>query len=380
MRTSEKDQGFLARSHMRNDQRSFDLLSSPSLPSEKAAEILSSADVMAEFFRTRLSRLFPEDRVLTKCVPEVLRKRVSTRQIVSYRLVFSGARKPLTLVLKRYADKTEAGRVYSVMKMLWNNEFNRRSKLKIPEPFSVLEDLGLLVFEKAPGRQLCEYLSQSGPAAMARMKAVARWLAKLHYLNIDLERISPHPDEQDGLRAFARHAGSKEPRLLARLEELTYLILMKLSPFTKVPMVPVHGDFQCGNIFVAKDKVTVIDFDKFCRSDPARDLGYMIAQARTAAFRDRLPYEGVYAGLRAFWHEYLNAAPEVQKETLSTRANLFAARKCLQNIDYILSYAPREDTVEIVDILLGEARRFTRAEGVEEALEVPTGAASRSSG
>jgi hypothetical protein len=54
--------------------------------------------------------------------------------------------------------------------------------------------------------------------------------------------------------------------LLAKMEESASLIVLKLSVFKKVPMVPVHGDFHCENIFVDKDNATVIDFDKFCRS------------------------------------------------------------------------------------------------------------------
>ncbi len=334
---------------------------------------------MTELFRTRLSWLLPKNRVLIRCVPEVLRKRMSSRQIVSYRLVFSGTRQSSTLVLKRYADKAEAGRIYSIMRMLWDNGFGRESKFKIPEPFSFLEDLGLLVVERAQGRELGSYPRQKGPAAEARMRAVAHWLTKLHHLNIDLKGISPHPPEEAGIRAFVRRAGSKEPRLLKRLEKSASLILTKLSALRKVPLVPVHGDFQCGNVFVAKDSVTVIDFDKFCRSDPARDVGYMMAQMRAAAFRHAVPYAGVYPGLKAFWDAYMDTVSEAQRATLPARASLFAARKCLQNVDYILLYVTPEDEVETIDMLLNEAMLFTRAENVEEVLEIPTGAASRSS-
>jgi hypothetical protein len=104
--------------------------------------------------------------------------------------------------------RKESQSIYSGMKMLWDNGFSYESKIKIPEPISFLEDLGILVLEKVRGRQLRRYLNQKGPAALARMKAVSRWLAKLHYLKIDLAGITPHPDEESTLRAFVRHVWS----------------------------------------------------------------------------------------------------------------------------------------------------------------------------
>ncbi len=376
----EKDRIRVSCSSGRDYQKGLALLSAPSLSRAEATGILSSPGIMAELFRTRLSWLLPKDRALIRCVPEVLRKRMSTRQIVSYRLVFSGTRQSSIFVLKRYSDKTEAGRIYSIMRMLWDNGFNRESKLKITEPFSFLEDLGLLVVERAQGRELGSYPGQRGPAALVRMRAVAHWLAKLHHLGIDLKGINPHPPEEAGIVAFVRRAGSKEPRLLKRLEKVASLVLTKLSVLKKVPLVPVHGDFQCGNVFVAKDRVTVIDFDKFCRSDPARDVGYMIAQMRATAFRHAVSYEGVHPGLKAFWDEYLDTASEAQRATLSARTSLFAARKCLQNIDYILLYVTSKDDMEMVDMMIDEAQLFTKVDGIEEALETQPGARNLSSG
>ncbi len=360
-------------SHLSEHRRGSitDLLSSSSISSAGATEILTSPNLMAALFRTRLSWLFPEGAVLRECRPKVLMDRLKSRQVVSYRLIFSGDAAPATLVLKRYADKAKGKKTYAALGMLWNNGFNRESELRIPEPFSYLEDVGLLVSEKAQGMLLSKKLHRSGPVVIARMKAVARWLTKLHHLAIDLNEISPHPDEETSIRDFVRQVRDREPRLLPRTERLASAILMKLSSFKKIPMTLVHGDFQCDNIFVDKDSVTVIDFDKLCRSDPARDLGYMIAQMRVTDLREAVSYKSVHSWFRFFWDEYLAAAPEGERETLSGRASLFAARKCLQNIAYILAYMSPGEGMEIASVLLGEAERFSKADRMEEVLEIP---------
>ena len=357
-------------------RREIELLSSPSTSRARAAEILSSPQVMSEIFRERLSWLFPKGAVLASCRPKVLMKRLGSRQVVSYRLLFSGNEKPLTLVLKRYADKTQGEKTYSAMRILWENGFDRKSRFRIPEPLSYLQDLGLLVLEKAVGRQLSEIFGQGGPVVIARMRTVGRWLAKLHSLDIDLGGISPHPEEETSAKDYVLMAKEKGYRSAEEMESLTVLALSRLSAFKDVQAVPVHGDFQCPNIFAGRDSITVIDFDRFCRSDPARDLGYMIAQTRAMGFWTGVSKRAVYSGLKAFEEAYLAEAPQREGDTLSARASLFAAIKCLQNIFYLLLYMPpggsmAEEDMERLSVLLDEAEHFCKLEDVEEALKVP---------
>lgn len=339
--------------------------------------VLTSPELMADFFRTRLSWLFPPGSILKKCRPRVLRNRLGSRQVVSYRLVLAGEAGreagPMMVVLKRYADAAEGKKTYATMRMLWENGFDHSSRLKISEPFSYLEDLKLLALGKARGMLLRNNLYQSGPVALARMRAVARWLAKLHHLDAGFEGIAPHQDEESSIRVFVDEMGGREHRLfLPRLEELAGIILARLSSFANVTPTPVHGDFQCENIFVDNDDVTVVDFDKFCRSDPARDLGYIIAQMRAMAFLMAAPGP-VNQGLRAFWEEYLAAAAVAERDAFSARTSLFAARKCLQNIYYMSFVLPGEG-MKIITVLLNEAERFSKADRVEQVLELPIAA------
>lgn len=359
------------------------LLASSTLSREKAVEILASPCTMADFFRSSLSRLFPQGAVLEECRPSVLRDRLGSRQVISYRLIFTGQggrrSEPVVLVLKRYANKAEGKKSYAIMKMLWENGFDRRSGLMVPEPLCYLEEMGLLVQERAHGMQLRRNLNLSGPVALERMKAVARWLAKLHRLDVNQDRIALHQDEESSLRAFVSQVGSREHRLLPKLEELTSVVLMKLSSFQHAVMTPVHGDFQCENIFVDNDRVSVVDFDRFCRSDPARDLGYLIAQMRAMAYLAGGAHCSVYPELKAFWEEYLRAASDQAKETLSARTSLFAARKCLQNIHY-MSYVLQGQGLKIVSLLLDDAERFCKAERVEEVMAIPIASGYRGPG
>jgi len=356
-------------------QADVELLLASSISRDRAVEILTSPETMAEFFGTRLSFMIPQGMIITECRPKVLRDRLGSRQVIAYRLFFSDrARrkaKPVVLVLKRYADKAEGKKTFFAMRLLWENGFNRQSRLRIPEPFLYLEDLGIQVQERVHGMQLRENLRQNSPVAVGRMRAVARWLTKLHQLDADLTGISIHPPEDVSIKDFVRQMGTREQRTFQpRLEKLASVILARLASFNDVPVRPVHGDFQCENIHVEGDEVMVVDFDRFCRSDPARDLGYIIAQMRTMAFLGHALDGSVHPGLKAFWDEYLSATPALDREALSARTCVFAARKCLQNIYYMAYVLPGEG-VEVVSVLLKEAERFSTAEKVEEVLGPP---------
>jgi hypothetical protein len=179
------------------------------------------------------------------------------------------------------------------------------------------------------------------------MKSAARWLVKLHHLDTDCEGVGPQPDDETSIMNPVHRAESKEAWLSPRLGKLASLILMKLSFFKNSPITLVHGDFQCENIFVSKEKVTVIDFGKFCKSDPARDLGYMIAQARTMGLLDGKSFISLSPGLKAFWEEYQTSVSVEEREAFSARTCVFGALKCLENITYMAAY-----------FIPGEKRKF----------------------
>ncbi len=352
-------------------QENIDLLSSSSIPKTRAMEILTSPGIMADFFRTRLSGIFPEELILKECKPQVLKDRQESRQVVSYRLIFShrSVRKTMSMILvvKRFADRTRGMKEYLIMRMLWEKGFDHKSSLKIPKPFSFLEDLSLLIQERAHGLLLRKNLSHNSPVALAGMKAAARWLIKLHQVDADYEGISLYPDDETSIRGWVCRIGSKDPKLLSKLEELGSLIRMKQSSFKNPRFTLVHGDFQCENIFVDREKVTMIDFGRFCKSDPARDLGCMIAQARTIGFLETASFVSVLPGLNAFWKEYLTAASVEERETLSARTCTFAAIKHLENIDYISAFSSGEGK-DVCHFLLSDAERFGKADRVEELL------------
>jgi hypothetical protein len=71
--------------------------------------------------------------------------------------------------------------------------------------------------------------------------------------------------------------------------------------------------------------------------------------------------------LNAFWEDYLTAVSVGERESLSERTCTFVAIKYLENIDYISSFS-REKGKDVSQLLLNDAKRFAKANRVEEIL------------
>jgi RIO-like serine/threonine protein kinase len=350
-------------------QGSIDLLSSPSVSKARTIEILTSPGIMIDLFRERLAGMFPQGLILKECKPQVLKSRQQSRQVVAYRLIFSHRSDckatPMTLVAKRFADRKKGNHEYLIMRMLWEEGFDDKSNLRIPRPFAFFKDLNLLIQENAHGTLLGKSLSRRSPVVVAGMKAAARWLTKLHQVDLDDKKVRVGPADEVSIRDFVRRIGTREPKLLPRLEKLGFLISRKLSSYKRIRSTLVHGDFQSENIFVDKEKVTVIDFGRCCKSDPARDPGCMIAHARTVGFFQKASFVSVFPGLKAFWEEYLMGVPVEMRGALSERTCTFVAAQYLKDIDYISAFSPEEGS-DAWHALLNDAEHFAEADRVEE--------------
>jgi hypothetical protein len=347
----------------------IDQLASPSTLRAIALEILTSPDIMKGLFQTNLAQIYPGGLILMQCRPKVLRKRLGSRQVFVYRLILLNEMgqktRSVELVGKRYADGTEGEKAFWMMQQLWNGGFGEGSRFKIPKPLCYLPDFKLLIQERAHGTLLPKYLGRGDDAALARTTMVARWLAKLHQLDAIPEGIDSYADDEASINHFADQLGERHPHLASRLRELAASICDRIACPKGLALTTVHGDFHPENIFVTQDRVTVIDFDNFCRSDPARDLGYIVAQMRAMVYFSTGILEAADRNIRAFLHVYLAATPAREMRTFPGRIAAFAARTCLANMHYI-SCVLENERLEILSMLLTEMERFMKAEKVED--------------
>jgi tRNA A-37 threonylcarbamoyl transferase component Bud32 len=347
----------------------IDLSVSPATSRAIALAILTSPDVMRDVFQTRLTKLCTEERIISHCRSNILKRRLGSRQVIAYRLSFKSDKdlttQPVELVGKRYANGEEGERVFRTMQMLWEAGFSVGSRFKIPQPFCYISDLKLLLQEKVQGSLLPRYVGRGDAEACARMRMVARWLATLHRHGTIPEGIASCEDDDASIQNFALQLGERYPHLTSRFEALASAIRERITSCKDIPFTLVHGDFHPENIFVTQDGVTVIDFDQFCRSDPARDLGYLIAQMRAMAYRAVGSPDAPNRLILVLLKTYLAHLPLADREAITSRIVAFAARTWLEDLYYIFCVLEDEGPA-LLATGLQEIERFVKAVTVQE--------------
>jgi aminoglycoside phosphotransferase (APT) family kinase protein len=99
----------------------------------------------------------------------------------------------------------------------------------------------------------------------------------------------------------------------------------------------VHGDFHPDHIFVNRDSVTVIDFERFSAGDPARDLGSFIAHMRITACLSGRVLASANREIDAFLQSYFSAVPSTQGMVIVPRITSYVALSTLEALYYVAS-------------------------------------------
>jgi hypothetical protein len=325
-----------------------------------------------------LEVLAGDSLVLHTCRARVLRPSQS-RPVLRYSLTYLDPRTRAVVgrvVIGKAYYRGDGAMTFRVMSRLWADGFDD-DHLTIPTPVAYVPELNLLLQGRAPGKAL--YRSLEDPAgALPLVRLTARWLAKLHRARVaGAPLLCPEDEEEkvDGYRTALRQAC---PRFAPCLDRLAGRVIAAFRSLGPVPAVPTHGDFQPKNIFILRNRVTVIDFDRFALAPAGRDLGHFIGQCltmsyvRTGSFRECEPWNA------AFLDEYAGLAPPEALGTLP----LYVARTFFEVLYYKLVVRPVKDP-SFVPAWLDECARWLgkcprpRGRGRRPGREAPAGRGRR---
>ena len=211
-----------------------------------------------------------------------------------------GDRRPPTTFIAKWHEPAAGPALASLLEALWQDGFAEGDTLCIAEPLGYIDERHILLQAEARGVTLYSRLAllSEGRATQAdttqAVRLAGRWLAKLHAVrNAGLHARSPVECAPGSLRAMQQHCAELAARFPAeavRITRIAQAIQDGLQDSPVQPLLPTHGDFHPKNIYVAGERVTVIDFDRFAYSRPERDLGYFIAQSMTMAYTASLHF------------------------------------------------------------------------------------------
>jgi len=218
---------------------------------------------------------------LLRVEPLILKYTPGKRCVLEYRLFTrKQPEQPQRLIAKMY--RKERGRIiFENLLSLWRASTHDGASglcLRMPEPIAYLPAVSMVLQSVAPGRQLSTLAVREDLTAAVPL--IAQNLAALHRLNLDRGESKTLADHlakycHPGPEALGAACPESAP-LVAQLVEG---LLAERLP--SAALVPAHGDLNLAQIFVSRQAAFFIDFDGFCRTHAALDLGNFLVTLQT---------------------------------------------------------------------------------------------------
>jgi len=202
---------------------------------------------------------------------EIVRNKASGRLTLRYAI--GGV---VRIYGKAYFDSSTAAETHKCLTHLWLKGFGRGSNLEVPQPLGIIPDANLVLMRSAEGTSL-DKRAASGTieAALSDSRLAARWL--LQYQSADLPKLrAESPCEKleilkisDAIAKVAAECPEHSSLLIDMIHDLR-----SVAPKSNAwpPVVPMHGQFRPAHVFIDGARATVIDIEKLCLSDPAKDV------------------------------------------------------------------------------------------------------------
>jgi len=178
---------------------------------------------------------------------------------------------------------------YEALRYLWQNGFGRDRPHQVPEPLGFISEENFMSMRRADGAPLASMLTEKPTEEIAPcVRAAARWLAELHSTDMPSIQVEP-PCERikifklaDMMAKAAAAYPQQTPLLLNLLQKIR-----KLAPAWNSPpkLTPTHGQYTPANVFLQSRRVVVIDLDRICLSDPAKDVAMFVHRVKSLLFK-----------------------------------------------------------------------------------------------
>jgi len=294
-------------------------------------------------FRARLGSMFSEHHSIADLTVQAMRRRPGSRHVFSYKLLVAdkrtGKHNVVELVGKQDTTRAvgKAAKEFEAMRLLWGAGFGQDNRFRIPQPLHHFEDLRLIIQEKVRGSKLRAFLGDGSDTSFQHARMTGLWLAKLHNMPVANPRICAYEDEKASLRMYVEALKNDQPQLESELRRFAANAEQCFDSFRGVQAAHVHGDFHPDHIYVANDFITVIDFERFCIGDPARDLGSFVGHMRTTAGCLGKSLETVNRQIAAFLESYFSGVSEAHGHAFAPRVAPYAALSSIEALYYVAS-------------------------------------------
>jgi hypothetical protein len=189
------------------------------------------------------------------------------------------------VVAKTYQGK-KGQTAYEGMRALWNSPLGAGDVVTLAEPLAFVPELGLLIQGPIPGNRTLKDLIRAAlrsgaPEVLdelhAYLRRTAAGLAALHQSGVQAGKIRDYADALGELREVIAELANLLPDLPGAATPLLDRLTALAATYPADADGPAHGSFRPAQVLLHEGRVGFIDFDSFCRSEPARDLALFLS-------------------------------------------------------------------------------------------------------
>lgn len=278
-----------------------------------------------DFVRSRVAPFLPElarDWDPADWNVEVVRSKASDR--ITLRYTFG---RLAVIYGKIYCNASVGRATHRSLAHLWKQGFAAGSGQEVPEPLGFVEEANLLLMRRAEGTPLNE-LAADGPLekVLSAVRMAAQWLAKYHAIEIPGLPVQSPCERIEILKltdALAKTAAARPDQSSLLIGMLHDLHAVAPRGDSSLRMVPLHGQFRPAHVYTNGNCTTVIDIEKICLSDPAKDGARFVHVLKKTCFEEGGNAERADRLAQEFITEYSKLAPS-NFETLAYFQALWA--------------------------------------------------------
>lgn len=179
-------------------------------------------------------------------------------------------------VIKAYKRGSQkADGALTLHAMLGHTAFSEKSPVRVPKITAQCANWPGYMMEYVRGTAVTEL---TGIARHHGMRLAGEALGRLHRLPLRLESQYSSVDELKLLQSWILLASQLFPHRTSALNQaLTHVSRLFESSQADASECIVHRDFHEGQVLVANETATLIDFDTACNGEPAQDVGNFLA-------------------------------------------------------------------------------------------------------
>jgi len=256
-------------------------------------EMLTDPEQSRQYLMSRIRSGSPSyhDLQIEVSHPKIVRYKPGSRCTIVYHLDYPKGteadvndRWPELVVAKTYR-KEKGQNAYESMLALWNSSLGSSKDVTIAEPLAYDQELRIMIQgpirqEKTLEELIVRATKDETPKAIDQLTdallKTARGLAELHRSEIALGKEFGWEDDMGEVREVVDRLSVALPHLAQAAHPFVERLSHLEASSQPDPRVSSHGTFRPAQVLMHQGEIGFIDFDSFCKAEPAKDLGLFL--------------------------------------------------------------------------------------------------------